>query len=381
MMINILFFIPKLSEGGAEKVLRNLVNNMDQTKFNITVQTIDVCNPEQYLVDGIRYKAINRCKTSLGRKLFSYWFRLCAELKVAYQFFVKDDYDIEVAYLETIATKIISQSTNQNAVKLAWVHCDLSQKEGMVAAADKLRKQYQVYDKIICVSQDVQVGFQKLFGNTFSTLVLNNVIDEEEIFRKAEEKIEWVCDSDRKRLLAVGRLTHQKNFSHLIDTCAKLFNAGYRFQLLILGEGPERENLERQIQELRIEEIVELKGFCANPYPYMKKADIIVCSSLYEGISTVVQEALILGRPVVTTPCTGMKELLENSEYGLIAENTNDGLYKSLSLMLNTDQMLTEYSKKALSRGSFLYKEKAGAETETLFSTILTMHRIHGGKS
>lgn len=380
-MINILFFIPKLSEGGAEKVLRNLVNNMDQTKFNITVQTIDMCNPEQYLVEGIRYKAINRCKTSLGKKLFSYWFRFCAELKVAYQFFVKDDYDIEVAYLETVATKVISQSTNQNAVKLAWVHCDLSQKEGMVSATDKLRKQYQVYDKIICVSQDVQVGFQKLFGNRFSTLVLNNVIDEEEIFKKAEEKIEWFCDSDKKRLLAVGRLTHEKNFSHLIDTCAKLFNAGCQFQLLILGEGPERENLERQIQELRIEEIVELKGFCVNPYPYMKKADIIVCSSLYEGISTVVQEALILGRPVVTTPCTGMKELLGNSEYGLIAENTDDGLYKSLSFMLTTDQMLTEYSKKASSRGSFFYKEKTKAETEALFSSILTTHRIHGGKS
>ena len=116
--IRILFFIPGLSEGGAEKVLRNLVNNMDQSKFDITVQTLDPYDPGQYLAPGIHYKAINRRKTGWGRKLFSYWFRLCAEFKLAYRFFVKGDYDIEVAYLETIATKIIAQSVNRKAVKL-----------------------------------------------------------------------------------------------------------------------------------------------------------------------------------------------------------------------------------------------------------------------
>ena len=88
-MIKILFFIPGLSEGGAEKVLCNLVNNMDQTKFDITVQTIDKYDSRKFLADGIHYKAINRCKTMLGKKFFSYWFRLCAELKLAYQFFIK----------------------------------------------------------------------------------------------------------------------------------------------------------------------------------------------------------------------------------------------------------------------------------------------------
>ena len=163
-MIKILFFIPGLSEGGAEKVLCNLVNNMDQTKFNITVQTLDNCDSEKYLVSGIRYKAINRCKTRWGRKLFSYWFRLCAEFKLAYKFFVKDDYDIEIAYLETLATKIIAQSADKKAVKIAWVHCDLSQKEGIQETAPKMKRQYKKYNKIICVSEDVQKGFRQIFG-------------------------------------------------------------------------------------------------------------------------------------------------------------------------------------------------------------------------
>ena len=117
-MIKILFFISGLSEGGAEKVLCSLVNNMDQDKFNITVQTIDEYDSERFLAKGIRYKAINKYKSKIGRIFFSYLFRLCAELKLAYRFFVKDNYDIEVAYLETIPTKIIAQSTNKKAKKL-----------------------------------------------------------------------------------------------------------------------------------------------------------------------------------------------------------------------------------------------------------------------
>lgn len=378
-MIKILFFIEGLSGGGAEKVLRNLVNNMDQKKFDITVQTINQESPEAYLVRGIRYRAVNQCKTGIGKKLFSYWFRLCAELKWAYPLFIKDDYDIEIAYLETVTTKIISQSTNKNAAKLAWVHCDLSKKEGIWEKRVKLARQYQKFDRIMCVSQGVRAGFEKVFGIGFPTEVIYNVIDEDEIRSKSEAAIAWDCDTDKLQLLAVGRLSKQKNFTHLIKTCSKLRNADYQFQLSILGEGPEREQLEYQIQELGLADVVKLKGFCTNPYPYIKKADVIVCSSLYEGISTVVQEALILGKPVVTTPCTGMKELLGESEYGLVAEDTDDGLYKCLTLLLDSETALAEFKVKAELRGSFFSKEKIERETEQLFERVLAQCHVLGG--
>lgn len=379
-MIKILFLIPDLSGGGAEKVLCNLVNNMDQSKFDITVQTIDEYNPQKFLVEGIRYKAINRCKTTLGQRLFSYCFRLCAELKLAYPLFIKGNYDIEIAYLETIATKIISQSTNKKAAKLAWVHCDLSKKERIEDSIDKLQKQYQAFDKIVCVSQDAQLGFRKLFGKEFDTVVLSNVIDEAEIFKKAEEPIEWHCDSNKKQLLAVGRLTKEKNFAYLIDTCARLRDAGYRFCLTILGEGPERGRLEQRIQDLHLTDMVELKGFCQNPYPYIKNADLVVCSSLYEGLSTVVIESLILGTAVVTTPCSGMKELLGESEYGLIADDSKDGLYYSIMALLESEELRLKYTEKAKLRGTYSAKDRILRETEALFQQFLPVHDVHGGQ-
>ena len=368
--IRILFFIPGLSEGGAEKVLRNLVNNMDQSKFEITVQTIDEYNPKLYLASGIRYKAINRKKTVWGRKLFSYWFRLCAELKLAYRFYVKDDYDIEVAYLETAATKIIAQSTNTKAAKVAWVHCDLSKKEGMLRSVEKVRKQYDRYDKIVCVSRDAEEGFHKLYGKDFKTVVLYNVINEDEILQQAAEQAEWGTEPGEKRLLAVGRLTKQKNFEYLIRTCGQLRDRGYQFKLNILGEGPERERLEEQIRSLKLEKYVTLKGFTKNPYSWMKTADLIVCSSRYEGISTVVQEALVLGKVVVTTPCTGMKELLGDSEYGLIVEDSERGLYECIKYIIRNPKIEAAYGQRALQKGKCFSKKNIIQKTEEFFIKI-----------
>lgn len=366
-MIKILFFIPSLSEGGAEKVLCNLVNNMDQTKFDITVQTIEECNADDYLVPEIHYKAVNRKKTVFGKKLFGYWFRLCAELRLAYSFWIKDDYDMEVAYLETVATKIISQSTSRKAKKIAWVHCDLSRKEGMSEAAVKVGKQYKKFDKIICVSEDVRNGFYQLFGKQFNTQVLYNVIDDDEILNKAAKPVKPWKEERGKKLLAAGRLTEQKNFAHLIDCCARLRDDGFEFQLNILGEGPERKNLEKQIEQLELEEYVILQGYTDNPYVWMKNADVIICSSQYEGISSVVQEALILDKAVITTPCSGMRELLGDSLYGMIAEDSDNGLYNSIKRIMSDPTLQEHFEQKAAERKKYFQKNEILRQTENLF--------------
>lgn len=370
-MIRILFFIPTLTGGGAEKVLCNLVNNMDQSQFDITVQTIDECSAEMYLKDGIHYKAINRCKTGVGKKIFFLLFRLCAELKLAYRFWVKDHYDIEVAYLETIATKVIGQSCNKKAAKIAWVHCDLSLKDDMKGKANKIEKIYSVFDKIVCVSHDAQFGFHKLLGQDFNTIVLPNVIDDTEILEKSKKIIQYHGNPSAIQMIAVGRLTRQKNFSYLLDSCSKLRDDGCHFFLNILGEGPERENLEQKIIDLELENFVTLRGFISNPYPWIKQADIVVCSSKYEGISTVIQEALIMNKPIVTTPCTGMTELLGNSEYGMIVTPSIDGLYKGLYQMISSKDLRYYYSERAKERSHLLSKSLAIRLTQDFFLNVL----------
>ena len=366
-MTNILFFMDTLSAGGAEKVLCTLVNNMDQQKFRITVQTLEEVDASQYLVPGIRYKAINRCKTAWGRKLFSYWLRLCAELKWLYPLYIRDDYDIEVAYLECGPTKILAGSTNKKALKLAWVHCDLSKKEGIAEQAEKLSAYYQQYHKVICVSNTVKESFDALFGQAAESVVLYNVNDESDILQKA--KAHSVPQKDVPVMAAVGRLSYEKGVDRLLEACARLREAGLCFHLRIVGDGPERQKLEQMARTLNLEGSVEFMGFQTNPYPVMAQADMIVCPSRYEGLSTVVTEALILGKPVVTTPCSGMNELLGNSEYGLITADSVEGLYQGLKQMLDDPGLMDRYAHAAEMRGKVFTKAHILAQTEAFFES------------
>ena len=110
-MIKILFFIEELRGGGAEKVLCNLVNAMDQSKFEITVQTLWKADAEKYLRPGIRYRYCYDTRS----KVNSWRSRGEIALGLCYRLHIKDDYDIEIAYLECGATKIMAASTNSRA--------------------------------------------------------------------------------------------------------------------------------------------------------------------------------------------------------------------------------------------------------------------------
>lgn len=372
-MVKILFFIDELNGGGAEKVLRTLANHLDPNVFSVTVQTLNAADPTGLLAPHIRYKAINRGRTNWGKKLFHDWIRLCAQMKWLYPLYIKDDYDIEVAYLECGPTKIIAGSTNKKALKLAWVHCDLLKKEGLAAQAEKLRAQYAPYDRVVCVSETVKDSFAKLMGTKPEAVVLYNVNDEEEIRKKAGAVP--VAPVAVPRLVSLGRLTDEKGYDRLIDACARLKAEGVTFCLQILGEGGKRQELESAITAYDLGSQIQLLGFQENPYPYLKAADVVVCSSRYEGFSTVVTEALILGKCVVTTDCAGMDELLGDSEFGLITENSTQGIYEGLKKVLDDPALRRDYEEKAKVRGEQFSKAKAVAATQEFFCRCLEEKR------
>lgn len=367
-MIKILFFIETLSGGGAEKVLQNLVNNMDNEKFDITVQTVWKENPEKYLNKNIRYKYIYPCYSTLN----NYRYRLSVLLKTIYPLHIKDDYDIEVAYLECGATKVISTSTNKNAKKIAWVHCDLSKKMSNI---DEFKVKsiawYKNFHKIVCVSRDVEASFKSIYGNEFDTEVIYNVIDDYSIREKAKESIEdFSFDEKIPTIVSVGRLSTQKRFDRLIEAHKILLNEGFLNKLLIIGEGNERKNLEQLIKDSDVQKTVTLAGFKGNPYPYIKNADLLVCSSDYEGFSSFVAEGLILGKAIATTNCTGMEELLENSQYGIITKCNAQALADGIKRLLSDNSLKEKYESNTSERGKGFSIEEAITKTEHFFTHI-----------
>ena len=365
--IKILFFIEELRAGGAEKVLCNLVNEMDQSRFDITVQTLWKADAAQHLKPGIRYRY---CYAGRNR-LNNYRSRLEAAAGLTYPLHIKDNYDIEVAYLECGATKIMAGSTNRRAKKIAWVHCDLSLKmKDPKAFAEKAAKWYEKYDRVVCVSQNVKDSFDRMFGIPEKTSVLYNTVDDAEIRGKAEALLPEFPEKRKLTAVTLGRLAHEKAYDRLLRVHRQLTSEGLDYQLWILGEGEDRTALEAYIAENGLSDSVKLFGYCSNPYPYIKAADLLVCSSRYEGFSTFVTEGMILGKPVVTTDCSGMRELLGDSEYGLITENSEAGLLNGMRRMLTDSDLRAGYAACAASRGRDFSARALTEKTEAYLISI-----------
>lgn len=367
-MIKILFFIETLTGGGAEKVLCNLVNHLDHTKFDITVQTVWPCDTTRLLAPGIRYKASFASKSKLNQLRY----RAEAAAGLFYQMHIKDAYDIECAYLEMGPTKIMASSTNRHAKKLAWVHCDLTRAvSDPQSFAKKAAPWYARFDQIVCVSESVKDRFDELFQNAFPSTVLYNVIDDDTIRKKAMTPMPIAKQKRRVTVLSVGRFSQQKNFMRLLKTHKLLLDEGMVHDLWILGDGAQREMLERFVADNKLSDSVWMPGFLENPYPYMRDADLLACSSNYEGYSTFMTEGVILGKPIVTTDVSGTKELLGDSEYGLIVENDDQAFYHGMKQMLQDPKLREHYAAKAVERSSVFSAEQLTRRSEQHFSSMV----------
>jgi glycosyltransferase involved in cell wall biosynthesis len=120
-------------------------------------------------------------------------------------------------------------------------------------------------------------------------------------------------------LTAVGRLAPQKGFDILLQAVHELHVRGHRCRLIMLGEGPERSRLMRLTGELSLQGFVEMPGFVANPYPIMRRSDVFVLASRFEGLPVALMEAHALGIPIVSTDCiAGPREILDSSPDSLL---------------------------------------------------------------
>ncbi|MBQ7300524.1 MAG: glycosyltransferase [Clostridia bacterium] len=371
-----MFFIEKLDGGGAEKVLRNLVNSMDQSKFDITVHTLWKYDGQKLLAPGIRYRYCYNQPFSLEKtvksRFFNMLFRAEAALNLVYPIHVKDDYDIEIAYLECGATKVIASSTNKKAKKLAWVHCELQK---AISDIDKFVSnslpRYRKFFNVVCVSEYVQQDFLNIFGEKIQTTVIYNTIDDAAVIAKSLS-IPKELTKKKFTIVIVGRMYPQKNYSRLLAATKRLLHDdGYDFDLWILGDGEDRYNIATTVSEGNLQNNVILWGFRDNPYPFIAMADLLVCSSNYEGFSTFITEGLILGRPIVTTDCSGMRELLGDSEYGLITENDDDAFYEGMKRMLSDDALRAHYTAQAERRGRDFRRERLVQTTEDYFEQLV----------
>ncbi len=367
-MKKVLFFIDTLGYGGAEKVLMNLINNLDKNKYDITLMTIfDFGVNKRYLTKDITYKYIFK-KVFRGNVLF---FKMFSP-KYLYNKYIGDKYDIVISYLEGNTTRILSGCPYNDTKKVAWVHVEMDERAWFYPYRNKQEciACYKKFDKIVGVSGDVINSFKKHIGNRDNLCVKYNSVDTNYIREKANLESEFEFKSDIPNVVTVGRLIEQKAYTRLLKIHKKLVDNGVLHNLYIIGEGEQRNILEKYISENNLEKSVHLLGLKKNPWRFVSKSDLFVCSSLKEGFSTAVTEALVLGVPVITTLCSGMNEMLNNGEFGVIVENNEDALYEGMYKLLSDKSLLNHYKNKAVERSKHFELSTTVQEVEDMLDNL-----------
>lgn len=374
-MKRILFLIESLGGGGAEKVLTTLVKNLDKTKFDVTV--LSVVNTGVH-VDEIKkhchYRYILNEESSLdllGRIKYrlDYKYIYGQPAEKVYKRFITDKYDVEVAFVEGFATKIIAASPNRHSKKICWLHIDMKENpyaDYYYPSIQEERAVYQRYDKIIGVSETVKKTFEDKFELPGTVTVIYNPIDRKEILAKAG--LFLAKEESALTIVAIGRLVKQKGYDRLIHSVARVKKDAHNCVIWILGEGIERPYLEKKIQEFELQDTVKLLGYQENPYPWLKAADVFVCSSRAEGFSLAIAEAMILGKPIVSVDCAGPNELLNFGEYGMMVENTDEALDAAVAAIISGKVDLNRYHALSVKRQSFFELKSVIRQIEKVFS-------------
>lgn len=369
----VLFLIRDLGMGGAEKVLVNLVNNMDRERFQITVMALfDYGVNRKFLLPHVQYRFVFRRQfpaSSHFLKLFTPHF--------LYRHVVKEPYDIVVSYLEGPCARIVSGCGDNRVKTVSWIHVEHRSLKALAYAfrnVDECRMCHGRFDRTVCVSSTVRDNFMEILDFQKPAAVLYNVNETEKIKQLAAEEPDFEAFTAYTglKLCALGKLKPSKGMLRLATIHQRLLKEGINHRFYILGEGPQRAEIEDFIRTNKLQNSFHLLGYQENPYRYVARCDLMVSASIAEGFSTAVSESLILGTPVAAALCSGMEELLGKSgEHGIVTPNDDEALYQAVKRLLSEPGLLDEYKRRAVLRGRDFSTEKTVAITESFLLGLL----------
>ena len=352
-MKKIVFGITSLQLGGAERVLVDLANELSKNnEYDITIFTIyGKGELEKQVSSKVNIKSIYQESynelSKIKQKILAPLSILIGKNRI-YKKYIKNKYDIEIAFLEGPITRIFSCGKNLKN-KIAWVHNDISLVFGNGIKSKIKRKidenLYNKFKKLIFVSKNNLKSFEQTYkNNTSEKQVIYNYIDSENVLEKSKIETQMEIDNNQINLISVARLVPQKALDRLIKVHKRLINENILHNIYIIGDGPEKDNLKQLIKDNNCENSVKLLGKKENPYPYMKQADYICLLSEFEGYGMVLEEAKILNKNILITD-TAAKEAVENYNKAKIFANSENGIYEGLkSILSSTNKQQVENS-------------------------------------
>lgn len=357
MKKNILFVVDNLKLGGVTKVLVNMLNKLDYSKYNIDLLVLHYYEDLKInLSENINILKGSKSFSSVDENISSLLkekniIKILKKCLLVFQIktgiiknkIIKDrnksilkKYDVEIAFGDGFP--YFYTAYGNSTKKIAWMHSDVMVKDYSFRYYKKMKKCLHRMDINIAVSDKVAESYQTRY-ELKNIKVIHNVMDTEDILRKSDLAEPLPFDNNQLNFLSVGRLDYSKNYTMLLRVTKRLVDEGFNFKIYIVGDGDQREHLEEEIINLKMENNFILLGKKDNPYPYIKNSDVFLLSSRYEGLPTVIIEALILHTPCISTEVAGIHQIL-NENYGIISQNNEDNFYLSLKdILVNPEKI------------------------------------------
>lgn len=364
MKKNIIFVIPSLSIGGAEKSLYGLLKYWDYTKYNVDVLLYaingdysDKVNSEVTILDeNSLFQDMFFCSINLSIKRLlknghinllipriiwgslPYIYRLLhlpyyrnssLDWQVQKKVIQKTNkhYDVAIGYMEGVSNYIVSDLIEAER-KVGWIHTDYSTTHPNVYLD---RTKLRFFDAIVTVSENSKREIVKILPELDKKIkIIPNVIDTVKIDNLKVMPAEKMLDTKGIKIVSVGRLVKLKGFDICVDAAAMLREDGINYQWYIIGDGPEKESLQNQINNLDLHDFCFLTGATDNPYAYVYRADICVQMSSYEGRSLVIDEAQYLRKPIIASDIGSYRDMINNGETGIIIDRDKVALYRAI---------------------------------------------------
>lgn len=348
--------------GGTEILLVNLLNHLVEKECDITLL---LPNPSERntLLDRVSSKVpvkylfsteLTGLKKLLYKNILIFYPRLYAWLVG----FRASDYDEVVCFKDSFYSILFSRLKQP---KYLWIqnqpferdYTSHNLKQWLSYTLNRfqinrMNRSFDMYDEVICVSDSSKKSYINLYHNGQAKReirVLYNALDLSSIAERAKEPVD-VPVSTGVSFIVVIRLSYEKTVDRIILASDRLKNEGYDFNILILGDGDEFDKLQKMISEYKLNDRIQMLGRVANPFPYMQRHDWFLCPSSRESFALTLLESTALGTPVITTDCGGPEDVIERGKYGILTENSPEGVYDGMKKVLDDPSLLPYFVSK-----------------------------------
>lgn len=324
-MKKVALYIPSMGGGGAERVMLALASGLAEKDIQVDLVLNKVDGP--YLKNASEKINIVNLNTS----------RVLSSIIPLAKYLRKEKPDVILSAMNyvNIVTVLAQLANGSNTKVIVSEHNNLTETKKELSfvkgcvLTSLMKWSYREAYRVIAVSNgvaDALTNELKIDRNKFTTIY--NPIFSEDLVKRSQESIlhPWINNAAFPLVLSVGRLTSQKDFRTLIHAFKQVLEKK-NCNLIILGEGELRPELEKLIKSLGLENNIQLLGFVDNPYAWMSHADLFVLSSIREGFGNVIVEAMACGTPIVSTDCpSGPSEILEDGKWGKLVPSGNSDL-------------------------------------------------------